>query len=145
MQELNRMIDVQEKRLQEREERQKHNNASQNIQTIPVKPSTSIKTKIIFKCLSALVVVFTIAITISKNIYSDSDRKADIAKFESMKRALDSDIKGIKTFEEDQKEGKPISNDRYNWYLHIIDEYEIGVLSYNEIAKKTGSPNYSPQ
>ncbi|TXK85761.1 hypothetical protein [Paenibacillus sp. N3.4] len=93
-----------------------------------------------------LLIVAAISITITGCVsYSDSERQVDIAKLESMKQALDSDMRGIQTFQNDQKEGKPVSSDRYAWYLHIQKEYENGVSSYNEIAKKTGSPRYTPQ
>jgi hypothetical protein len=148
MQELNRMIEAQEKRLQEREDRQKHNNASQTVQTIPVKPSTILRNTMIGIVTGLVLIIFVfylIRLDAELTKKSDSDRKVDIAKLESMKEALDSDMNGIQTFQNDREEGKPISSDRYNWYLQIKREYDNGVSLYNQIAKKTESPMYTPQ
>jgi len=97
------------------------------------------KAKLYFLC-SAMVVLLS-----SCSGYSETDRAADIAKLKSMKEALDSDRRGLETFESDRDEGKPISSDRYNFYLQIKQEFENGVSSYNELAKKTDSPPYDNQ
>lgn len=45
-----------------------------------------------------------------------------------MKKALDSDKRGLEIFENDQNDGNPISSDRYNFHLHIKEGYENGFL-----------------